>query len=180
MDGEGLDYLTPVVETTAILRKSPGNEHALRRRDEMVRRAVRVHPLSKVADAAELSPRATAEIIVSGRSTPAPPERTRAQRLHTFASAPVAGRLLGAARRVALAVGVGAGAGQRAAVDDQVLLADRAARRTSTRGSRACRPRSGPGPRGWCRRCAGSCRGGASSARGGRCGAGWGNQTSPA
>src|SRR6476619_2928776 len=38
---------------------------------------------------------------------------------------PEAGRLLGTAGGVALAVGMGARSGQRAAVDDQVLLADR-------------------------------------------------------
>ena len=78
-----------------------------------------------------------------------------------------ASRLIGAARGIARAVGVRAGAGQLAAVHDQVFLADRAACRTSTRGSRACRLRSGPGQTGWCPRCGASCRGGASCATGG-------------
>lgn len=60
---EGLDYLTPVVETTAILLDDPGNEHAQRRRDEMVRRAARKHTLQVVAEAAQMSPRAAAEIF---------------------------------------------------------------------------------------------------------------------
>jgi hypothetical protein len=94
MEGEGLDYLTPVVEATAILRNVPDNEHALRRRDEMVRRAVRVHPLSVVAGVAELSPRATAEIVVASHSVPAPPRRTRPARQRFFASALEARRLL--------------------------------------------------------------------------------------
>ena len=85
-----------------------------------------------------------------------------------------------ARRRAAGAVRVGARPGQRAAVDDQVLVADRACRRTSTPGSPGCRPRSGPARTATSPRCAGSCRGAASSATGGPAGAGCGYQTSPA
>jgi hypothetical protein len=63
-DRPPLDYLGPIVSTTAYLRERPGNEHALRRRDETVRRAARVHHVSLVAKAAGLSPRAVAEIVV--------------------------------------------------------------------------------------------------------------------
>lgn len=89
-----LDYLTPVIETTAILRRSPDNAHALRRRDEMVRRAARAHTLAAVAEAAELSPRATAEIVLSGPGAPAPPKRGWAARSRFLPSALEARRLL--------------------------------------------------------------------------------------
>ncbi len=79
-----------------------------------------------------------------------------------------AGGLLGAAGRVALAVGVRAGAGELAAVDDQVLLADRPAVEPAledlARAGRVARLRG----EATCPTCAASCRGGASSARGGR------------
>ena len=91
-----------------------------------------------------------------------------------------AGGLLGPAGGVAGAVGVGPGPGQLARRRRSGTPHGSAGPRTSTRGSRGCRPRSGPGPTATCRRCAGSCRGGAWSATGGRWGGGWGNHTSPA
>jgi hypothetical protein len=62
--GRPLDYLGPVVSTTAYLRERPEDEHARRRRDEAVQRATRVHPVSVVAQAAGLSRRGFAEIVV--------------------------------------------------------------------------------------------------------------------
>jgi hypothetical protein len=66
--GRALDYLGPVISTTAYLREKPRDENARRRRDETVRRATRVHPLTVVADAADLSARSIAEIVVSAEA----------------------------------------------------------------------------------------------------------------
>lgn len=65
-----LDYLGPVVSTTGYLRKRPKDEHARRRRDEAVQRALRAHPLSVVAETAGLSPRGVAEIVVGPEVVP--------------------------------------------------------------------------------------------------------------
>ena len=109
----------------------------------------------------------------------------RGAHLHDRLPAPAstaleAGGLLGAAGRVAGAVGVGAGAGELAAVDDQVLLADRAAVEPALEDLAGAGRVAGLRRQATCPRCAASCRGGASCATGGRCGAGCGNQTSPA
>lgn len=64
LQGRPLDYLGPVVSTTAYLREQPQDGHARRRRDEAVQRAVRIHPVAVVAEAAGLSPRCVAEIVV--------------------------------------------------------------------------------------------------------------------
>ena len=93
---------------------------------------------------------------------------------------PEARRLVRAAGGVAGAVGVRAGAGELAAVDDQVLLADRAPVEPALEDLARARRRSGPARRGWCPRCAASCRGGASMRQGWSWAAGWGNHTSPA
>lgn len=67
--GRPLDYLGPVLSTTAYLREHPEDEHARRRRDESVRRALRAHPLSAVADATGLSTRVVAEIVLGAHAT---------------------------------------------------------------------------------------------------------------
>src|SRR5215204_6954387 len=54
------------------------------------------------------------------------PHRKRGRWCHVRCASPLPRGLLRAARGVAGAVGVGAGAGQLAAVDDQVLVRDRA------------------------------------------------------
>jgi anti-sigma factor RsiW len=111
--GCGLDHLGPVVSATTYLREHPLDERARRRRDETVLRALRAHPVPTVAEAADLSPRAIAKVVLGAtRERSAPPRLLRG--------------LLRARGRIALAVGMGTGAGQGAAGDDQVLLADRA------------------------------------------------------
>ena len=95
-------------------------------------------------------------------------------------AAPELRRFFRAAGGVAGAVGMRAGAGQLAAIDDQILARGSGACRTSTPGSRACRPHSVPAPTATCPRCAASCRDAASSATDGPSARGCGNQTSPA
>jgi len=74
---EPLDYLAPVVSTSTYLSQRPADEHARRRRDETVRRALRAHPVAAVAEAASLSPRAVADIVLgpqaASRADPQPP-----------------------------------------------------------------------------------------------------------
>ena len=88
--------------------------------------------------------------------------------------------LLRAARGVARAVGVRAGAGELAAVDDQVLLADRAAVEPALEDLARRRPRSAPARRGSCPEMCGVMPWWGIVRQGWSFGAGCGNQTSPA